>query len=103
MNGDLKSYVGIEADAYGGMTPTGKIVREAWIFGLLPEGEGCAGWTSGQIQALWVRVSAEWEKYGFSVAALPDDLRARFMRIQGEATQRARAAGWDPEGELEAD
>jgi hypothetical protein len=50
-----------------------------------------------------VRVSAEWEKYGFSVAALPDDLRERFMRIQAEGLERARAAGWDPEGELGAD
>ena len=103
MNRDAKSYVGIEADDYGGMTPTGKIVREAWIFGLIPEDEGCAGWTPGQVEALWVRVSAEWEKYGFSVAALPEELRERFMRIQGEATQRARAAGWNPEGELGSD
>jgi hypothetical protein len=103
MNRDAKSYVGIEADDYGGMTPTGKIVREAWIFGLLPEGEGCAGWTPDQVQVLWGRVSDEWEKYGFSVAALPDDLRERFMRIQNEAMARARAAGWDPEGELGAD
>ena len=103
MNRDAKSYVGIEADDYGGMTPTGKIVREARIFGLIPEDEGCAGWTPGQVEALWVRVSAEWEKYGFSVAALPDELRERFMRIQGEATQRARAAGWNPEGELGSD
>lgn len=98
-----KRYVGIDDDSHGGMTPTGKVIREAWIFGLLPEGEGCSGWTPAQVEALWVRVSAEWEKYGFSVAALPDDLRDRFMRIQAEALERARATGWDPEGELGGD
>jgi hypothetical protein len=103
MNRDTKAYAGLDADEFGGMTPTGKIIREAWIFGLLPEGEGCAGWTPGQVEALWVGVSAEWEKYGFSVAALPDELRERFLRIQAEAAARARAAGWDPEGELGAD
>ena len=103
MKGPGKSYVGLDADDYAGMTPTGKIIREAWIFGLLPEGEGCAGWTPGQVEVLWTRVSAEWEKYGFSVAALPDELRARFLRIQAEAVARARAAGWNPEGELGSD
>lgn len=103
MRHDTRRYAGIDRDTHGGMTPTGKIVRDAWIFGLLPEQESCAGWDAGQIEALWARVSAEWEKYGFSVAALPPPLRERFERIQAAALARARAAGWDPEGELEED
>ena len=103
MNRQARTYVGLDADACGGMTPTGKIIRDAWVFDLLPEGEGCAGWGAGQIEALWAQVSSEWEKYGFRVAALPDPLRERFMRIQAAAVARARAAGWDPERELEDD
>lgn len=103
MNHDTRRYAGIDRDTHGGMTPTGKIVRDAWIFGLLPEQESCAGWDAGQIETLWARVSAEWEKYGFSVAALPPPLRERFERIQAAALARARAAGWDPELELEED
>jgi hypothetical protein len=46
---------------------------------------------------LWRRVDAEWEKYGFLVSNLPDELRERFMRIQNDAMRKARAAGWNPE------
>ena len=103
MTREPRTYVGLDADQDGGMTPTGKIIRDAWVFGLLPEGEGCAGWSAGQIEGLWARVSSEWEKYGFSVAALPDETRARFLRIQDAAVARARAAGWDPQADLEDD
>ncbi len=94
-------YVGIDQDHEGGMTATGKIIRDAWVFGLLPETETCAGWTSAGLQGLWRQVSEQWEKYGFQVNNLPPEIRERFDRIQAEAMTRARAAGWDPDGELE--
>jgi hypothetical protein len=103
MKRDTRLYAGIDRDVNGGMTPTGKIIRDAWIFGLLPEQENCAGWDARRIEALWAQVSSEWEKYAFSVAALPPPLRERFGRIQEAALARARAAGWDPELELEED
>lgn len=100
---DPKRYVGIDKDINGGMTATGKIIRDAWIFGLLPETETCEGWLAQGIEALWEKVNAEWEKYGFRVGAMPEDLRERFLRIQAEAMARAKAAGWSGEGELAAD
>ena len=92
-----KRYVGIDKDINGGMTDTGKIIRDAWAFGLIEETETCEGWLSQGIEDLWGKVQAEWEKYGYRVGQLPPDLQERFLRIQSEAANRARAAGWDPE------
>jgi len=92
-----KRYVGIDKDINGGMTDTGKIIRDAWVFGLIEESETCEGWLPQGIEDLWRKVQAEWEKYGFRVDGLPQDIRERFLRIQTEAFERARAEGWDPE------
>ncbi|TDY04221.1 hypothetical protein [Thiohalophilus thiocyanatoxydans] len=96
-----KKYVGIYNDMNGGMTDTGKIIRDAWVFDLIPETETCEGWLPQGIDDLWGKVNSEWEKYGFQVSNLPDELREKFMRIQDEAFQRAREAGWDPHRDLE--
>lgn len=98
-----KRYVGIQNEINGGMTDTAKIIRDAWVFGLIPETETCEGWLPTGIQALWDKVNAEWEKYGFLVSALPDDTRERFLRIQKAAIDRARQEGWDGEQELSGD
>ncbi len=98
-----KKYVGIHNDRFGGMTDTGKIIRDAWIFGLIPETETCEGWLADGIQGLWQKTSAEWEKYGFLVGNLPPELRQRFERIQAEAVERARQQGWDPERDVDED
>jgi len=90
-------YVGIDKDINGGMTDTGKIIRDAWAFGIIEETETCEGWLAQGIEDLWRKVNAEWERYGFLVANLPEPIRERFLRIQDEALRRARAAGWDPE------
>jgi len=98
-----KRYVGIDKDINGGMITTGKIIRDAWIFGILPETETCEGWLPQGIETLWEKVNAEWEKYGFRVGAMPDDLREKFLRVQAEALECAKAAGWSGEQELRAD
>lgn len=90
-------YVGIHQDLYGGLTQLGNIIRDAWVFGLLPESEGCRGWTLGQLEALYDRVSRAWEPYGHLVSRLPPELRARHERIYAEAVARARELGWNPE------
>ena len=97
---DTKKYIGIHNDLNGGMTDTGKIIRDAWVFGLIPESETCEGWLPQGVEDLWVRVNREWEKYGFLVSRLPPELREKFMRIQDVALARARAAGWDPERDI---
>lgn len=98
-----KRYVGIDNELNGGMTDTGKIIRDAWVFGLIPETETCEGWLPAGIEDLWRKVNAEWEKHGFLVANLPDDLKARFFAIQEAALVRAKAAGWDGHAELMGD
>jgi hypothetical protein len=100
---ETKRYVGIHNDLNGGMTDTAKIIRDGWVFGLIPESESCEGWEAGQIEDVWRKVNAEWEKYGFLVGNLPPELRERFMRIHDAAMKRARAAGWDADNELVGD
>lgn len=98
-----KKYVGILNDTYGGMTDTGKIIRDAWIFEIIPEEQTCEGWLLEGIQSLWEQTTAEWEKYGYMVSQLPPEIRERFDRIQQEAIVRAKENGWDPEEEAEKD
>lgn len=90
-------YVGIENDLYGGMTDQGRIIRDAWVFGILPETEGCAGWTAGQIQDLYEKVYAAWEPFAHLPSRLPPELAERYQRVYAAAIQRAKLAGWDPE------
>jgi len=94
-------YVGITNEINGGMTTIGKIIRDAWVFGLLPETETCEGWNIGGIDALLQKVNAEWDKYGCLVSHLPEELAERHSRIHNEAIARAKAAGWD--GDVETD
>ena len=98
-----RRYVGIHNDMYGGMTDTGKIIRDAWAFGLIPETETCEGCMVQGIQDLWDKVNGKWSEYGFRVANLPPEVRARFDRIQADAVARARASGWDPERDVAED
>ena len=100
---NTKKYVGIFNDTYGGMTDTGKIIRDAWIFGIIPEDQTCEGWLPDGIQDLWSKTSDEWEKYGFLVSNLPPELRERFDRIQQEAIIRAKENGWDPDENVHDD
>ncbi len=96
-----QTYVGIDNEINGGMTSIGKIIRDAWVFGLIPETETCEGWNLAGIDALMQKVNAEWDKYGCLVSQLPKELAERHARIHGEAIEKARAAGWT--GEIETD
>ncbi|MEJ2107516.1 MAG: hypothetical protein P8X48_09330 [Acidiferrobacteraceae bacterium] len=91
---DSMTYVGIHDDSYGGMTPIGTIIRDAWVFGILPESEDCAGWTHDRIQEVYDAVSDAWAPYGHLASRLPEDLRARHQRIHDVAVERARSLGW---------
>lgn len=92
-------YVGIDNDIKGGMTSIGKIIRDAWVFELLPESETCEGWNLAGIDSILQKVNAEWDKYGCLVSHLPPELAARHKRIHDVAIARAREAGWS--GEIE--
>jgi len=92
-----RSYPGIDQDRYGGMSDVGNIIRDAWVFGLIPESETCAGWDHGRLDQLYARVHEAWAPYGHLVSRLPPDLRERHERIFGEAVRRARELGWSPE------
>ncbi|MFQ5644086.1 MAG: hypothetical protein ACE5FQ_10385 [Thiogranum sp.] len=92
-------YVGIDNDINGGMTSIGKIIRDAWVFGLVPETETCAGWNLAGIDALLQKVNAEWDKHGCMVSQLPEPLAQRHAEIHARAMRKAKAAGWSGEHE----
>ncbi len=97
------TYIGIDNEINGGMTNIGKIIRDAWVFGLIAETETCQGWNLAGIDALLQKVNNEWDKYGCMVSHLPPELAARHQRIHGAALTAAQAAGWSGEHELEDD
>ncbi|MGB5200794.1 MAG: hypothetical protein WBN68_01075 [Sedimenticolaceae bacterium] len=98
-----KKYIGIDKDPLGAMNTTGNIVRDAWLFGLIPETETCEGWTVQGVQALYEQVTQEWGKYGHMVSNLPPELTLRHREIYDAAIARARELGWDPDAGLDDD
>lgn len=92
-----KRYPGIDKDPTGAMNPTGNIIRDAWVFGLIPETETCEGWLVQGIDALYDKVTRAWDRYGHLVSNLPPELAERHRRIYEKAIQDAREKGWDPE------
>ena len=89
-----RTYVGTDNEIDGGMTPIGKMIRDAWVFGLIEETQTCEGWNAAGIDALLDKVNKEWDKYGCLMSHLPPELRERHERIHGEAIKTAKAAGW---------
>ncbi len=79
------------------MTPTGNIIRDAWVLGLIPETQDCAGWTVQGIEALYDKVTEAWGPYGHLASRLPPEMRERHARIYAAAIEKARGQGWDPE------
>ncbi len=96
-------YIGIDNEVTGGMTTIGKIIRDAWVFGLIEETETCEGWNFAGIDALLDKVNKEWDKYGCMVSALPPELFEKHQRIHDAAIEAAKAAGWSGEHETEDD
>ena len=93
--------MGITNDVNGGMTVIGKIIRDAWVFNLIPETETCEGWNLAGIDALLQKVNSEWDKYGCLVSSLPKELFDRHQKIHLEWLEIARNSGWS--GETETD
>ncbi len=98
-----RTYMGLDKDRMGGMNATGNIIRDAWVFGLIPETETCAGWTVQGIEALYDKVTQAWEPYGHLASNLPPELQERHGRIYAAAVKRAKAMGWDPDLALEGE
>lgn len=94
---EKKIYAGIDKEPHGGMTPTANIVRDARVFGIIPESESCAGWSVQDMQNLYDKVAQAWEPYGNLASNLPSDLRERHQRIYAAAVELARRQGWNPE------
>ena len=94
-------YVEIHNDVYGGMTTIGKLIRDAWVFNLIPETETCEGWNFAGIDALLDKVNAEWDKYGCLASRLPEELFERHQNIHNAAIAKAKAAGWSGEAETD--
>ena len=90
-------YEGIDQDPQGAMNPTGNIIRDAWVFDIIPETETCAGWNPQRLDGLYDQVSRAWEPYGHMVSNLPDELREKHQRIYSAAIERAKIMGWNPE------
>ncbi len=91
------TYAGVDRDENGGLTHMGRMVRDAWVFGILPETETCAGWDAARMQNLYEKVYAAWEPYAHLPSRLPEELRARHARVYEAAMRSARDKGWDPE------
>ena len=90
-------YPGIHRDVYGGMTDLGRIIRDAWVLGVLAESETGEGWDRAQFDDLYAKVHAAWEPYGHLASRLPPELRARHERIYNEAVKTAKDMGWSAE------
>ncbi len=95
------TYVGIDNEINGGMTSIGKIIRDAWVFGILDENETCKGWNLAGIDALLQKTNDEWDKYGCLVSHLPPELCERHFKIHDAAIQKAKQSGWS--GDIETD
>ena len=93
---DALTYPGFNADKHG-ITQLGRVVLDAWLFGLLPKDQDCAGWDKQRMQLLMDQVEARWDEYGNLPSRLPAELLEQHTALYTWATQRARDRGWDPE------
>ena len=96
-----RRYEGIDKDPNGAMNPTGNIIRDAWVFGLIPESETCKGWNTQAIEALYEKVTQAWEPFAHLPSRLSPELLERHQRIYAAAVARAKNLGWNPDGALE--
>ena len=90
-------YAGIDLDENGGLTHLGRIVLDAWVFGILPETETCTGWSHAQMQNLYEEVYAAWEPFAHLPSRLPPELSAKHEKLYGQAITIAKRKGWSAE------
>jgi hypothetical protein len=90
-------YSGIDQDTDGGLTHLGRIVIDAWVFGILPETETCAGWSTSQMQLLYEKVYAAWEPYAHLPSRLPSELQERHTALYEQRIAIAKDKGWNAE------
>ncbi len=90
-------YAGIDQDEKGGLTHLGRVVRDAWVFGIIPETETCVGWDAARMQGLYEQVYAAWEPYAHIPSRLPEGLRERHTQLYATAIANAKRDGWDAE------
>lgn len=88
-------YAGVDLDTDGGLTPLGRIVIDAWVFGVLPESEKCTGWSMSQMQNLYEEVYAAWEPFAHLPSHLPSELRQRHTLLYSQRITIAKNNGWD--------
>lgn len=93
---DKTIYAGFNRDTHG-MTMLGRVVLDAWLFGLIGREEDCAGWDLQRMQKLMDQVNLRWDEYGALPSRLPPDLLAAHTALYQWAMQRARERGWNPE------
>ncbi|MBT8440730.1 MAG: hypothetical protein KJO91_13435 [Gammaproteobacteria bacterium] len=97
------TYPGINNDPSGAMHSTGKMIRDAWVFGILPETEDCSGGTEQRLEGLHAEVANAWEPYGHLPSQLPTELREKHARIFKEALEFAKTKGWSADDALKDD
>jgi hypothetical protein len=95
------TYVGYDNEIDGGMTAIAKVIRDAWVFGIIEETETCEGWNFAGIDSLLDKVNNEWDKYGCLVSHLPPELREKHSRIHDKAIAEAKQMGWSVEAETD--
>lgn len=89
-------YPGLHHDGHG-MTMLGRVVLDAWMFGLLPRTQDCAGWDLGRMQVLMNQVQDKWDAFAGLPSRLPPDLLAVHTELYEWAQTRARGLGWNAE------
>lgn len=96
-NEPMQPYPGLTHEDNHGITLIGRLIRDAWVFGIVPEGTDFAGKSPGEMQNLFEKVHLAWEPYGQLPSRLPPELAQRHGRIHGEAIAKAKAEGWSAE------
>jgi hypothetical protein len=91
-----QTYCGFHRDGHG-LTLLGRVVLDAWVFGLLPDDQDATGWDLGRMQLLTDQVQAQWDAHGGLPSLLPPPLRQRHAERYAWATERARTLAWNAE------
>lgn len=91
-----QTYAGFHADGHG-LTLLGRIVLDAWTFGLLPREQDAAGWDLQRMQTLSDQVQRRWDELGGLPSRLPEPLREQHAALYLWAAERARGLGWTAE------